>query len=180
MSDEGIVRRYAEGYVQLAQETIGLSQALEELGNFKFILREHPDFKLFLETPVVLNVEKFRLIDRVCQSFSSELRDFLFFLIQKRRIGFLWEIMDYLRLRYAHKEEAHALLRVSSLLDLETLQEVKEILQKKLNQRLKLYVQLDGDLLGGINATVGNTFIDGSVHGSLVALKERLMQLKLS
>ncbi len=180
MNDNVFVRRYAEGYIQLAQETIGRQQALEELKNFKFILREQPDFKLFLETPVILNTEKFRLLDQVCrQGFSVQLRNFLCLLIQKRRIGFLLEIIDYLRVRYAYKEERNALLRVSSLLDLEILQQIKQSLEKTLTQRLKIYVQLDGELLGGIKATVGNTLIDGSLRGSLVVLKEKLMQLKM-
>ena len=180
MSDHVLVRRYAEGYIQSVQGTVGQENALEELKSFKMILREHPDFKLFLETPVILHSEKFRLVERVCEGYSAEFKNFLFFLIEKRRIGLLAEIMDYLRLQYAHQAETYTLLKVSSVLDLEIIQEIKEKLQKKLNQPLKLYIQLDGDLLGGINATAGNTFMDGSIQGSLRQLKEKLMQLKMS
>lgn len=176
-----LVRRYAEAYLALVKETIGLEPALEELRNFKIILRGLPDLKKFLETPVIFNAEKLRLIDQICQKgFSPQLKNFLELLLEKRRIDLLGDIVDHLLLRYSHKEEMRALIKVSSILDLETIKSIKGKLEKQTAQRLKLYIGLDGDLLGGVIAVMGNTLIDGSLRGLLVQLKEKLMQLKMN
>ncbi len=181
MKDDVIARRYAEGFFSLAREILGLPRTLEELQALKFLLRDNPEFKMFLESPTISYAQKAEWIEKVFQPFfSAELRHFLCLLVEKRRSKFLGDIIDYLRMKYAYQEERAALLQVSSPLDIEVLEAIKGQLEKKIQHRLKLYVHLDGELLGGIRAKIGNTLIDGSIAGSLVALKERLLQLKVN
>lgn len=181
MKNSVITERYAEGFFSLAREVLGLPQTLQELQTLKSILRTNPEFKIFLESPVISCTEKTQWIEQVLQPFfSSQLRHFISFLVGKRRSEFLDDIIDYLRMKYEYQEERAALLQVSSPLDLEMLKAIKEQLEKKVQHRLKLYVHLDGELLGGIRARIGNTLIDGSIEGSLVELREKLLQLKVN
>ena len=181
MKDVVIAQRYAEGFFSLAQEVLGLERTLEELKALKSILRNNPELEMFLESPIISYKQKEELIEKVFQShFSLELRHFLCLLVEKRRSEFLEDIIDYVRTKYARQEEMAALLQVSSPLDLEILQSIKQQLEKKMQHRLKLFVHLDAELLGGIRAKIGNTLIDGSIDGSLVELKERLLHLKVN
>ncbi len=181
MKNSVITERYAEGFFRLAREVLGLPHTLQELQVLKSILRNNPEFKIFLESPAISYKEKTEWIEKVFESiFSVELCYFLSFLVEKRRSEFLGDIIDYLRMKYAYQEERAALLQVSSPLDIEMLEAIKKQLEKKVQHRLKLYVHLDAELLGGIRAKIGNTLIDGSIDGSLVELKERLLHLKVN
>lgn len=181
MKDDVIARRYAEGFFSFAQKTLEVPKILGELQVLKSILRANPELKMFLESPIISCVQKTEFIEQVFQSlFSSTLRHFLSLLVEKRRCEFLGDIIDYLRMKYAHQEEWPALLQVSSPLDLEILQSIKDQLEKKMQRRLKLYIHLDAQLLGGIRAKIGNTLIDGSIEESLVQLKEKLLQVKVT
>ena len=181
MNNDVIAQRYAEGFFSLAQEVLGLPQTLEELKALKSILRDNPQLKIFLESPIISYAQKAELIEKVFQSnFSLELRHFLCLLAHKRRSELLGEIIDYLWIKYARQEQMNTLLQVSSVLDLKILQSIKEKLEKKMRHRLKLFVHLDTELLGGIRVKIGNTLIDGSIDGSLVELKERLLHLKVN
>lgn len=181
MKDSVITERYAEGFFSLAGQVLGLPRTLQELQALKIILRNNPEFKIFLESPVISYTEKTEWIEKVFQPFFSlELRHFISLLVEKRRSEFLDDIIDYLRTKYAYQEERAALLQVSSPLDLDILKAIKEQLEKRVQHRLKLYVHLDGELLGGIRARIGNTLLDGSIEGSLVELREKLLHLKIA
>ncbi len=180
MIQKTIAQRYGNGFLKQAEETIGWESGLEELKNIKYILLDSPELMKFLENPIVASSLKYRMIDAVCQRrFSSSLKHFLYFLIRKRRINLLLEIIQEARKRYAHGEGIDAVLRISFPLDLEILSRIKSTLEEKINRRLKLYVHLDGELLGGIHVTAGNTSLDNSLKGSLQELKERLMQVRV-
>ena len=181
MKNDVITERYAEAFFSLAREVLGLPHTLEELKTLKSILRENPELKIFLESPIISYAQKAELIEKIFRSyFSLELCHFLCLLAHKRRMELLGDMIDYLWLKYARQEQINTLLQVSSPLDLEILQAIKRQLEKKTQQRLKLFVHLDAELLGGIRARIGNTLIDGSITGSLVKLKERLLQLKMN
>ncbi len=180
MTKTTIVKRYVDGFAQRAEATGGLEQGLEELKNVKHLIRQHPELMAFFKNPIIPPQEKHRLIALIFKDgFSGLLKHFLSYLIDKRRIGLLLEIIEDAHERYAHREELDVLLKVSFPLDLETMKEIKERLEKKVGRRLKLYVHLDADLHGGISATVGNIVFDNSLEGSLKELRERLMELKI-
>lgn len=181
MKSEVIVRRYAEGFIAFAKETLGVEAALEELKNLKTILRENADLKLFFEAPDISFLDKKKSIEKIFQeTFSSQLKDFLYLLAQKRRLDLLSEIIDYLRKTYSHQDAWDALLQVSSPLDLEVLQSIQRSGEKRIGHRLKMFVHLDPELLGGVRLTVGNRVFDGSVSGALGELRERLRELRVS
>ena len=181
MKNKIVAERYAEGFFSLAREAVGLEPLLAELKFLKSVLRDVPDFKFFLESPTISIDEKQKMIGKVLAgNCSQSLLDFLFFLVEKRRVDLLSEIMDYLRVRYSNREAVNALLQVSSVLDLEVLQTIKEKIEMKLKRRLKFFVHLDAQLLGGFEVTVGNTLFDGSIEGALIELKEKLSQIRVN
>ena len=181
MKDDVIAQRYAEGFFSLAREVLGLERTLEELQSLKSILRDNPELKMFLQSPIISYAQKAELIEKVFQfQFSLELCHFLCLLADKRRSELLGDIIDYLWIKYARQAQINTILQVSSPLNLEILQSIKEKLEKKMQHRLKLFVHLDTELLGGIRAKIGNTLIDGSIDGSLIELKEKLLHLKVN
>jgi F0F1-type ATP synthase, delta subunit (mitochondrial oligomycin sensitivity protein) len=56
--------------------------------------------------------------------------------------------------------------------DLPLIGKVKKALEKKLNGKVKLYIDLDSSLLGGIQLIIGNKIIDGSVKKTAGRIKK--------
>jgi F-type H+-transporting ATPase subunit delta len=172
-----IVRRYADAYLSYVRMTIGKARGLEDLHNLRHVLQNNPEFGRFLVNPEFGFKEKCGVIDKVLRYgyFAFETRDFVKLLIEKNRIEYLEEICEYVRVTFEHEGATEALLKTSYPLETETIRELKDALERRLHKKLNLYIELDPDLLGGVQVRVGNTVIDGSVQRRLAELKEKLM-----
>lgn len=176
-----VSHRYAEGFLEYAKETIGIDRALAELQLVKDAFRDNPDFMSFLENPAITVSEKCEVSRKVFGGrFSEETRSFLELLLRKGRIGLIAAIAGYARIRYAHGEEADALLETSYPLSTEYIGAIKDSLEKKLRRQLHLYVKLEPDLLGGVRVTIGNLIIDGSVRRRLTDLREKVVAARIA
>lgn len=180
MDGSAAIKRYAEAFLEYAEETIGFEKGLEELKKAKDVFRDNPQIEKFLEGPQITYSEKCSFIDAVFrEGFSREVLDFLKLLLKNGRIERFTNIAEYARMKYAHGEEVEAVLDVSYPLDTDIMQSMKDGLEKRLNKKLHMYVNIDPSLLGGVRVTVGNTIIDGSVRKRLEDLKMKLMALKV-
>jgi len=173
-----IASRYAEGFISYADSSIGLDKALEDLKKVKDLMRDNPEFVEFLFTPYVAFVDKEDFIDKVLKKgFSEEIKHFLKLLIDKGRIDYFSDIVEYARVKYSHFGETEVLLKTTFPLDLSAIRKIRVALEQKYKKKFKFYIDLDSNLLGGIQVIMGNTVIDGSVRRRLDELKEKLMSV---
>lgn len=180
MKKKIIAERYAEAFVAFASPRIGVKALVDEMKNLRWLLRENPELDQFLKAPEVPGLDKARVIDRVLiNGFSEETRDFLKYLIEKSRFGSLISISDHIRIVYAHGDVVDAVLRSTFPLELETVQLIKEKLEVKIAKKVNLYLELDPDLLGGVQIVVGNRVIDGSIRHKLQELKNKLLKTQV-
>lgn len=180
MLDEIVVKRYAEAFADFARETIGLDRMLDDFKNLRAIMRENPGFAEILHSPQVSLAEKNSFIERLLgRDFSAEFIRFLELLLEKRRIDKILDIAEYIRVNYSRKGKTEAVLKTSFPLDLDLIREIEDKLERKLNKKFKFYIDLEGDLLGGVQVVIGNTVIDGSVRRRLDDLRERLRQARV-
>lgn len=177
---EIVAKRYAEGFLSYAKETIGLERAIADLKNIKIIFRANPEFEKLLETLEVTYTEKCAIIDRVFEKgFAEETKHFLKLLVEKGRIGNIIDIADYVRTTYGHGEKVDGMLSSVFPLELESLEAIKQKVETKLRKELNLYLNLDPDLIGGVCVAVGSFVFDGSVRRRLGELKEKLMTIRV-
>ena len=180
IKDEIIAKRYADAFLGYTKETIGFEEGIKELQNIKHLLRDNSDFKHFLEALDITNAEKIDLIDKaLADGFSQEIKNFLKLLVDKGRINKFNDIAEFARITYSHGVEIEALLKVSFPLDTKMIKRVKDALEKKMDRKLHMYVELDANLLGGLYAKIGNIVIDGSGRKRLENMKDRLTALKV-
>jgi F-type H+-transporting ATPase subunit delta len=182
IKDRVVAKRYADAYMGFVKETIGQEQAIQELKALKnLVIRENPGFMELLTHESIGHQEKRDFVDKVLDdNFSNELKDFLKFLLDKERVTNLADIMEYIRINYSYGQEIEAVLKTSFPLEVELIKEVEDSLEKKLNKKFKFYIDLDADLMGGIQVTMGdNTIIDGSVKKRLSDLREKLRGVRV-
>jgi F-type H+-transporting ATPase subunit delta len=180
MKEKIIAKRYAEAFLGYARETIGQNRAIEDFKKLKAALYENPQLGQFLNNPEIAIIDKSGVINRIFkENFSEETRQFLKLLLEKDRIRYITDICDYVRVTYSHGESLEGVLKASYPLDLEVIQEIKSKLENKFQKKINLYLELDPDLLGGIQIRIGNTVIDGSVRRRLDELKKKLMLIQV-
>lgn len=180
MKDRIIVKRYAEAFIAYAGETSGLEKAIADFKGIKEVLRDNPEFLKFLQAPEITVHQKNEFIDSVLAgNFSNETRQFVELLLEKSRINLLGQIAEYIRVTYSYGSEVEAVFKTSFPLDLALIEKIKKKLEEKLKKKLKFYIDLDGSLLGGVQVTIGNTVIDGSVRRRLEDLRDKLETVRV-
>lgn len=181
IKDKIIIKRYVDAFLGYARETCGLQRAIEDFKNIKEVVRSNPEFMDFLRNPEMGIAEKEVFLDRVLErDFSAAFRQFLKLLLTKNRIDKLNDIAEYIRINFSRGNETEVLLRTSFPLDLELIQLIKEKIEKKIAGKLKLYIELDGSLLGGVQVVIGNTIMDGSVRRRIDELREKLQTIRIN
>ena len=169
-------KRYAEAFLEYSRETIGFEEGLKQLLSVREAFHENPGLRELMASPAVPYLEKCGSIDAIFKDgFSDDIRNFIKLLLKKSRVNIIVDIGEYARIKYAHGEEIDCLLKVSYPLSTEAIQSIKDALERKLNRKLHLSVDLDPDLLGGVSATIGNYVIDGSILRRFEDLRDQLM-----
>jgi len=186
MTLSAVAARYANALADVVTgpgSTLSPQQAVAELRAFETALRESPDLQNALITPAVAGSRKKAVVGRVADilKLSQVSRNFLFVLVDRRRIGSLSEVIrDFeavvdARLGYAQAE-------VSSAGELSEAQRhvLNSQLERLTGKRLRMRFAVDPALIGGAIARIGSTVYDGSVRGQLASLERRLRDESLS
>lgn len=180
IKEHAVIIRYAEAFIGCVRKSVGLEQALMDLRMIRNLIRDNPELKEFLEATDITAYEKEQLIEHVLKSeISEDALNFLKLLLEKKRIYLFLDIVEYLRITYAHEGEEEVLLRTSFPLDLELIKRLEDKLRQKYGKKFKFYIDLDGSLLGGAQVVIGNIIIDGSVRMRLLDLKEKLKAVEV-
>ena len=181
MKDRAVARRYAEGFLAFARETIGTKKGLEEIIYFGELLSKNPELLKFLKNPEISYAEKSGFVDKAFKDLlSEETRELIRLIIGKHRSEEAADIADEAKVLYRREMGIEQLvIKSSKPLPHDIVQAIKKKLETKLNKKLELEVGIEPALLGGIQATVGNIVIDGSIKRKLSELKEYLMETKV-
>lgn len=177
MREERVARRYARALFNAAVQ----QQAVEEVGNsFQELLRTlqaQPALQQLLQNPLMARERKQQLTQQALDGkIHPLLASLLNLMIQKRREAVLDEVFrEYGKLYDEHL----GILRVQAVTarPMDELQEQSLVrsLERRTGKTILVEKQVDSALIGGIIVRIGDTVIDGSVHGQLQRLKQYLL-----
>jgi len=181
MTGAGVAARYAEALadvVTAAGSAVRAQDALDELRAFEGTLRSSPDLYNALTSPAIPGSRKKAVVGRIADDLrvSKVTRNFLFVLIDHRRVPALGEILQTFevvldqRLGYARAE-------IASPRELSNAQRasLNATLERLTGKRIRMRFAIDESLIGGVVARIGSTVYDGSVRGQLQSLERRLI-----
>ena len=181
MNDTTIAKRYAEILLLYLKETIGLQRGINEIERIKQSFEENPQFKDLLSNWLITIEEKFDSIEKVFKkAFSQEIKDFLKFLVQKKRIKNVVTIINAAISLDREDKEVEIIVRTSLPLDHKTTETLKEVLAKKFHKKVELKSELVPQLIGGAQIVIGNIHIDGSIRRRILELKEKLASVRIA
>lgn len=180
IKDRVVASRYAEAFFKYAKTTGALEAILADLNAVKDILKKNPELNRLLASPEIGYADKCGIIDRVIDSgLHEEVRHLLKLLIEHRRMQNFFDIAEYSRVKYSQGGE-EALIKTSYPLELSLIKRIEHKIEERFKRKFKFYIALDGSLLGGIQVTIGNKVIDGSVRRRLDDLREMLTATEVS
>jgi F-type H+-transporting ATPase subunit delta len=180
MTLSAVAARYANALadvVTASTSQLSPEQAVAELRSFETTLRDSAELHNALITPAVPGSRKKAVVGRIADvlKVSRVTRNFLFVLIDHRRISSLRDIIDLFeevvdaRLGYARAE-------VLSATELNETQRraLNSQLERLTGKQIRMRFAIDPTLIGGAVARIGSTVYDGSVRGQLATLERRL------
>jgi F-type H+-transporting ATPase subunit delta len=179
MNISGLAKRYAEAFLSYAEEDIGFDRAVDEMCALKTVFREVPDLKHFFRSCRIPFETKKELIRVGLNGISTQTRQFITLLIERNRISEIDDIVNYVRSAYLGGKATNTLIKSSYMLSDEQIEAIKKKLEDKLKVKLRLFLQLDPRLLGGVQVIVGSKVFDGSVNTRMEELRGTLKKLKV-
>jgi F-type H+-transporting ATPase subunit delta len=181
MSKDPLSSSYAGALIELASDRGELEAVNEQASAFLAVLRDNPDFRVFLMTPSVDPREKNKVLDTVfADKFSATLLDFIELVLTKRRQVFLEGMLDEFQALFEDKMGRLHVEVVSAIPLAEADQSnLSDVLSKKLNKTIVLENAVDPIILGGLVLRYGDLVVDGSVRTRLESVASRLKNVKL-
>lgn len=179
MTNTGIASRYAEALVEalIANRSEDPHVVLAGLNDFVAALSESRDLDLVLVSPSVSAERKRAVIAALSGRLGIHrlVRNFLFVLSDHRRLMLVREANQLAGIVLDEKLGfQRAVITIASPLSEEEKNSIAGKLGEITGKRIRLNLQLDLSLIGGVVARVGSTVYDGSVRGQLDAIGARL------
>ncbi len=177
-----VASRYARALADiLTSATAGIEAdaALQQLREFRALQESSIELRNVLVSPAVPPRSKHKAIGKLAErlGMATVLKNFLFVLIDHRRIAMLGEILISLQAQLDERRGiARAAIRSARPLSDEQRGEVEASLALRTGKRVVGQYAVDDSLIGGIVARVGSRVYDGSVRGQLQAMRSRLVR----
>ncbi|MBS1854661.1 MAG: ATP synthase F1 subunit delta [Acidobacteria bacterium] len=179
MTHSAVAMRYANALADVVTGAgmAGAEAALAELRAFEAVLAGSAELHNALTSPAVPPSRKRAVVGRIADTLklSRTARNFLFVLIDHRRIAALNEIIHSFE-TVSDERLGFARADVTSARPLSEGQRGAVIaqLERLSGKRIRARYSVDEALVGGVVASIGSTVYDGSVRGRLETLGRRL------
>ncbi len=172
-----VSKKYAKALLSVGQEDGNYEKYATELQEFSQFYFKNEELRKVVINPVYAMEERKGVLDKVLdQAGSSDIiRNFLTVLLQKKRIEYVDRIAEqYRNLADEASNIARATVVTSGKLKEESMSRIKRTLEDRTSKKIKIHVEEDSSIIGGIIIKVGNTILDGSIKGQLEKLRDTL------
>ena len=171
--------RYSRALFEISKESGELEKVETDVKTFKSLIEKSIELKNFIHNPThnitnqnnVFNI----LSDKL--SFSKNFKNFLFLLVEKRRIFFISKIIEsFLKLCLKKRGELKASLISSKELSETELENISKELSLSLGSKIKFDFKIDKELIGGFKLQIGSFMIDTSIKNTLKKFQQRMLE----
>ena len=169
---ELISNRYALALFEAGLDLEKTDEFNKELDFLKVIFEEEKKLLQILHHPKISRVEKRDLIDKLFKDrISQEMVNFLYILIDKRREGYILEIIDQYKELFNEHENIVKVVAITAVpMEEKSKNKLQTVLSNKLEKKIELTNEVDGTILGGVLLKLQNKLIDGTVKGQLESI----------
>ena len=171
--------RYSLALFELSEENNLLSQIEDQSSSILNLIDQSEDFSNLIKDPTTSQEDLLKVINIIVESnkFESLFKNFLSFLIQKRRFFFIERILkSFIEICSRKRGELKAELKSAKELSNEEIIKITEELTKNFSSKIKLNYKHDESLIGGLVVQVGSTMVDTSIKNKLQQIENRMIE----
>ncbi len=176
-----ISRRYAKALLSIGQEDGQYEEYGQNLQEFVGLCFTNEEFFQVISNKIFSVTERKNVLEITLEKghFSGVIKNFLRLLIDKNRIGAIKEIADYYsRLTDEISNVTRADIITARPLKDKFLDKLEKALAALTLKKVKIDVEEDQSLIGGLIIKIGDLVLDGSVRTQLEGLKVSLKRSK--
>ncbi len=176
MTNQIVARRYAQALYEEAARDQRVESIDEDMALIRESLEGSRDLVLFFESPVISRQKKQDVVQALFGSRVQPMTmNFLRLLIEKKREDLFPDVVHAYRvLRDEQLGVVAAHARAAFPLSSEEQARLEQALERKAGSRIRLTVEQDPGLVGGLVVRIGDMVYDGSVRHQLATLRERM------
>ncbi len=176
MSNFTIARRYARALYEEAERTGRLESVDDDVALIRDALEASSELVRFFESPVIPRPKKEAVVQALfAERVQPTTLDFLRLLVEKQREDLFPDVVRaYRELRDAQRGIVEARARAAFPLSEAEQTRLAQALEAMTGVGIRLHVEQDAGLLGGLVVRIGDTVYDGSVRHQLASLRERM------
>ena len=171
--------RYSLALFELSEENNLLSQIEDHSSSILNLIDQSEDFSNLIKDPTTSQEDLLKVINTISENnkFESLFKNFLSFLIQKRRFFFIERILkSFIEICSRKRGELKAELKSAKELSNEEIAKITEELTKNFSSKIKLNYKHDESLIGGLVVQVGSTMVDTSIKNKLQQIENRMIE----
>ena len=171
--------RYSRALFEVLKEANELEKTEADIKNLMFLLKNSKEIENFIHNPSQSKENQNNVIKLLSEkfNFSKNLRNFMFLLVEKRRIFFVEKILNsFLRLCSQKRGEVKASLISSKEISEVELERISKELSSSTSSTIKFNYKVDTDLIGGLKLQLGSFMIDTSIKNKLNKYKQKLLE----
>ena len=171
--------RYSLALFELSEENNLLSQIEEQSSSILNLIDQSEDFSNLIKDPTTKQEDLLQVINKISENNKFEIlfKNFLSFLIQKRRFFFIERILkSFIEICSRKRGELKAELKSSKKLTNEEIAKITEELTKNFNSKIKLNYKHDKSLIGGLVVQVGSIMVDTSIKNKLQQIENKMIE----
>jgi len=171
--------RYSLALFELSEENNLLTQLEDQCNSVLKLINDSKDFSNLIKDPTTNTEDLSKVINKIAENnkFETLFKNFLNFLIQKRRFFFIERILkSFIEICSKKRGELKAELKSAKELSSDEITKITDELTKNFSSKIKLNYKHDESLIGGLVVKVGSTMVDTSIKNKLQQIENRMIE----
>ena len=172
-------QRYSLALYELSSEANSLVDIEKHSSAILSLIEKHKDFNNLIKDPTENQENLILVINKISETFKVNdlLKNFMTFLIKKRRFFYLEKILkSFIEICSEKRGEIKAEIKSAKELTQEEINKITEELSNNFKSKIKLNYNYDQSLIGGLVVQVGSTMIDTSIKSKLQLIENRMIE----
>ena len=171
--------RYSLALYELANENNLLKKIEDQSSSILELIFSNKDFYNLIKDPTNSKDNLLKVINNISinNKFENLLKNFLSFLITKRRFFYVEQILkSFIETCSKKRGELKAELKSAKELSSEEITKITDELTQNFSSKIKLNYKHDKSLIGGLVVQVGSTMVDTSIKNKLQQIENRMIE----
>ena len=171
--------RYSLALYELASENNVISQVEDQSSSILNLISSSKDFSNLIKDPTNSQEDLKKVLNIISENnkFESLLKNFLSFLVIKRRFFYVEQILkSFIETCSKKRGELKAELKSAKELSSDEISKITNELTENFSSKIKLNYKHDKSLIGGLIVQVGSTMVDTSIKNKLQQIENRMVE----